>query len=113
MDRHAEIKDRCDDLDTRIDQICNDIQHVRVNYKLIDQCHVIDRQIREIYKWYDYMKDILKQYEYERKLATEKLDALDASSKLLNNTVQNIKSQASFRDRRVVSYSQLHDIPHL
>ena len=54
MENHAEIKDKCDDLDTRIEQMCNDIQQVRVNYKLIDQCYDIDRQVREIFEWYDY-----------------------------------------------------------
>ena len=113
MEHHAEIKDRCDDLDTRIEHMCNDIQQVRVNYKLIDQCYDIDRQVREIYDWYDYRKELLKQYECERKIALEKLKALDAKSKVLNNTIQNIKSQASFRDRHAVSYSQLHDNLHL
>lgn len=113
MEHHAEIKDRCDDLDTRIEDMCNDIQQVRVNYKLIDQCYDIDRQVREIYDWYDYRKELLKQYECERKIALEKLKALDAKSKVLNNTIQNIKSQASFRDRHAVSYSQLRDSPHL
>jgi chromosome segregation ATPase len=113
MEHHAEIKDRCDDLDTRIEDMCNDIQKVRVNYKLIDQCYDIDRQVREIYDWYDYRKELLKQYECERKIALEKLKALDAKSKVLNNTIQNIKSQASFRDRHAVSYSQLRDSLHL
>ena len=113
MEHHAEIKDRCDDLDTRIEDMCNDIQQVRVNYKLIDQCYDIDRQVREIYDWYDYRKELLKQYECERKIALEKLKALDAKSKVLNNTIQNIKSQVSFRDRHAVSYSQLHDNLHL
>ena len=113
MEHHAEIKDRCDDLDTRIEDMCNDIQQVRVNYKLIDQCYDIDRQVREIYDWYDYRKELLKQYECERKIALEKLKALYAKSKVLNNTIQNIKSQASFRDRHAVSYSQLHDNLHL
>jgi len=113
MEHHAEIKDRCDDLDTRIEDMCNDIQQVRVNYKLIDQCYDIDRQVREIYDWYDYRKELLKQYECERKIALEKLKALDAKSKVLNNTIQNIKSQASFRDRHAVSYSQLRDSLHL
>ena len=113
MEQHAEIKDKCDDLDTRIEQMCNDIQQVRVNYKLIDQCYDIDRQVKEIYDWYDYRKELLRQYECERKIALEKLKLLDAKSKVLNNTVQNIKSQASFRDRHVVSYSQLRDSLHL
>ena len=95
------------------ESMCNDIQQVRVNYKLIDQCYDIDRQVREIYDWYDYRKELLKQYECERKIALEKLKALDAKSKVLNNTIQNIKSQASFRDRHAVSYSQLHDNLHL
>ena len=113
MENHAEIKDKCDDLDTRIEQMCNDIQQVRVNYKLIDQCYDIDRQVKEIYEWYDYRKELLRQYECERKIALEKLKLLDAKSKVLNNTVQNIKSQAFSRDQRAVSYSQLHDIRHL
>jgi len=113
MENHAEIKDLCDDLDVRIDHICNDIRQVPVYYELIDQCYDIDRQIKEVYEWYDTWKEFLKQYECERIIAHEKLKKLNERSKLLNNAIQNIKSQASSRDRRAVSYSQLHDNLHL
>lgn len=113
MDQHAEIKDRCDDLDTRLEQMCDDIRKVRVHYKLIDQCYDIDRQVGEIYEWYDDRKEMLRQYECERKIALEKLKDLDAKSKVLNNAIQNVKSQAFSHDQRAVSYSQLHGNPHL
>ena len=112
MDSHAEIKDKCDEIDTRVDQICNDIRQVPLYYELIDQCYDIDQQVKEISEWYDISKEYLRQYECERKIANEKLKKLDERSKVLNNAVQNIKSQASFRDRRAVSYSQLRDIQH-
>jgi len=113
MEHHAEIKDLCDDLDVRIDHICEDIRQIPINYKLIDQCYDIDQRIKDIYEWYESTKYMLKQYEYQRNLALEKLKLLDDESKSLNNVIQNIKSQAFSRDQRAVSYSQLHDIPHL
>lgn len=96
MDNHVEIKDKCDDLETRMDEIANDIRHISFDYKIIDKYTNIDEEIYEIYEWYDGMKDMIKRYIQEKSAIENRLIDLDMRSKQLNNEVQNIKSQASF-----------------
>lgn len=96
MENHAEIKDRCDSLETHMDEIASDIRHISFDYKIIDKYTNIDEEIHKIYEWYDGMKDIIKRYVQERAVIEKRLVDLEKRSKQLNNEVQNIKSQASF-----------------
>ena len=64
MESHAELKDKCDGLETRLDEIAADIRDLPFNYKLVEKYHSIDEDVQKLYEWYDSMKnsssDILK-----------------------------------------------------
>jgi len=112
MENHAEIKDKCDGLETRLDEIADDIRHLPFDYKIVDKYTNIDEEIHEIYEWYDNMKDLIKRYLAEKSVIEKRLGDLDKRSKELNNTVQNLKLQAFSRAQHGGSYSQLSCIQH-
>ena len=112
MDNHAEIKDKCDGLETRLDEIAADIRDLPFDYKLVEKYHNIDEDINKLYEWYDSMKKILKQYFREKLIVEKKLQELDKRTKFLNNEVQSLKLQEFSRGQRVGSYSRLYQIPH-
>jgi chromosome segregation ATPase len=112
MESHAEIKDRCDGLETRLDEIAADIRDIPFNYRVVDIYSNIDEEIHQIYEWYDSMKVIIKRYLKEKDAIERRLQDLDAHSKSLNNLVQNLKLQVFSRDRHGGSYSQLPDNQH-
>ena len=112
MENHAEIKDKCDGLETRLDEIADDIRHLPFDYKIVDKYTNIDEEVHEIYEWYDNMKDLIKRYIAEKSVIEKRLGDLDKRSKDLNNTVQNLKSQAPFHVPRGGSYSQLQNTQH-
>ena len=97
---HAEIKDKCGSLDTRLDEIGEDLRNISFNYKLIDQYGSIDQEVAKVYQWYDKNKKIIKKlnkwvtkYQNEKSMIEETLSNLELKTKQLNNTVQNIKLQ--------------------
>lgn len=112
MDQHAEIKDKCDDLDSKIQELCVDIREVPTTYRIVHQCHEIDEQLNRIYEWYETTKEVITKYNQERERVLSDLENMENALKTLNNTVQNTKSQAFSRDRREASYSLLHGIQH-
>jgi chromosome segregation ATPase len=112
MENHAEIKDKCDGLETRLDEIADDIRHLPFDYKLVDKYTNIDEEIHEIYEWYDNMKDLIKRYLAEKSVIEKRLVDLDKRSKELNNNVQNLKLQAFSRAQHGGSYSQLPNNQH-
>jgi uncharacterized coiled-coil DUF342 family protein len=99
MDNHAEIKDKCDGLETRLDEIAADIRDLPFDYKLVEKYHNIDEDINKLYEWYDSMKKILKQYSREKLIVEKKLQELDKKTKFLNNEVQSLKLQEFSRDQ--------------
>ena len=99
MDNHAEIKDKCDGLETRLDEIAADIRDLPFDYKLVEKYHNIDEDINKLYEWYDSMKKILKQYSREKLIVEKKLQELDKKTKFLNNEVQTLKLQEFSRDQ--------------
>ena len=107
---HAEIKDKCDCLDTRLEEIAADIRELPTHYKLISKYNNIDDDLQKLYDWYYTMKDVLKQYAQEKRLVEAKLEQLNTRTKSLNNEVQNFKLQEFSRDQHGGSYSQLHRI---
>jgi chromosome segregation ATPase len=113
METHAEIKDKCDGLETRLDEIADDIRHLPFDYKIVDKYTNIDEEVHEIYEWYDNMKDLIKRYIAEKSVIEKRLNDLDKRSKDLNNTVQNLKLQAFSRVRHGGSFSQLPCNRHL
>lgn len=112
MEHHAELKDKCDGVETRLDEIASDIREIPFNYKLVDEYTHIDEELSQIYEWYEERKKWFVSYQLEKKLVEDKLNELNKQCKLLNNNVQNIKSQAFSRDRHGGSYSQLQNIQH-
>jgi septation ring formation regulator EzrA len=113
MDTHVEIKDKCDDLESRLNEIASDIRELPFKYKIVENYTIIDEELFHVYEWYEKNKEILKKYEKERKECIEILNKLNIQTKSLNNEVQNVKSQASSHVLREVSYSQLPYTQHL
>jgi len=109
MDSHAEIKDECDGLENRLDDIATDIRDLPFHYRLVDKYTIIDEKLQEIYEWYNSMKGVIRRYEAEKEVITNKIDELSVATRLLNNEVQNLKLQAFSHGRRGGSYSQLPD----
>jgi chromosome segregation ATPase len=107
MDNHAEIKDKCDGLDTRLEELAADIRELPTQYKLISKYNNIDDDLQKLYDWYHTMKDVLKQYTQEKQIVEAKLEQLDTQTKSLNNEVQNLKLQEFSHDQHGGSYSQL------
>jgi len=112
MENHAEIKDKCDGLETRLGEIAEDIRHLPFDYKIVDKYTNIDEEIYEVYEWYDNMKDLIKRYQAEKSAIERRLVDIDKRTKELNNTVQNLKLQEFSHVRRGGSYSRLPCSPH-
>jgi septation ring formation regulator EzrA len=100
MENHAEIKDKCDGLETRLDEIAADIRDLPFDYKLVEKYKSIDEDIEKIYEWYDGMKKVFKRYSEEKLLVDKKLQELGTKTKFLNNEVQNLKLREFSRDQR-------------
>ena len=104
MENHAEIKDKCDGLETRLDEIATDIRDLPFDYKLVEKYKSIDEDIQKLYEWYDGMKKMLKKYLEEKDIVENKLKELDTKTKFLNNTVQSLKLQEFSRDQHAYDY---------
>lgn len=109
---HAEIKDKCDGLETRLDEIAADIRDLPFNYKIVEVYSGIDDEMNDIYEWYDSTKVIIKRYLKEKEAIERRLVELDVHTKSLNNHVQRLKLQEFSHARHGGSYSQLHGIQH-
>ena len=96
MESHAEIKDRCNGLETRLDEIAADIRDIPFNYRVV---HIYSNIDEEIYEWYESMKTLINRYIQEKVAIENRLKDLDLESKSLNNLVQNLKSRAFSRDQ--------------
>jgi septation ring formation regulator EzrA len=110
MESHAEIKDECDGLETRLDEVASDIRLLPTDYRLISKYNDIDEDLQRLYEWYDKMKKVLQRYSQEKILVEEKLKELNRKTKFLNNEVQSLKLQEFSHDQHGGSYSQL---PHI
>lgn len=104
MENHAEIKDKCDGLETRLDEIAADIRDLPFDYKLVEKYKSIDEDIQKLYEWYDGMKKVFKRYSEEKLLVDKKLQELGTKTKFLNNEVQNLKSREFSRDQHAYDY---------
>ena len=93
MDSHADIKDKCDGLENRLDEIAADIRDLPFHYKLVD-------------------KYMFHRYTSEKQAIEKRIEELNMESKSLNNEVQNLKLQAFSRVRHGGSYSQLPSNQH-
>ena len=113
MENHAEIKDKCDGLETRLDEIAADIRDLPFDYKIVDKYTSIDDEMYQIYEWYEKEKDVIQRYMKEKAAIEKRIQELDKASKSLNNEVQNLKLREFSRVRHGGSYSQLPDNQHL
>ena len=93
MENHAEIKDKCDGLETRLDEIAADIRDLPFNYRIVEAYSDIDNEINHIYEWYDSAKVIIRRYLKEKEAIERRLKELDVHTKSLNNKVQSLKLQ--------------------
>ena len=91
MEDHAEVKDKCIGLETKLDEIASDIRNLPFNYKLVEKYSNIDENVQEIYDWYEKNKIILENYTKEKSNIDAKLRDLEKSTKFLNHETQNIK----------------------
>lgn len=104
MESHAELKDKCDGLETRLDEIAADIRDLPFDYKLVEKYHSIDEDVQKLYEWYDSMKKLFKRYSQEKIVVEKKLQELDKRTKFLNNEVQNLKLQEFSRGQHAYEY---------
>jgi chromosome segregation ATPase len=116
IEDHAEFKDACQDLETRIDEISDDLRKLPTDYKLIGQYSDIDKEINEVSEWYEAKRRelyiFLEKYKLERKLMDVKISRIDTDLKHLNNDVQNLKLQVFSHDQHGGSYSRLSEYLH-
>ena len=112
MENHSEIKDKCDGLETRLDEIAADIRDLPFDYKIVETYTSIDDEVYQIYEWYENAKETIQRYMKEKAAIERRLGELDKVSKSLNNTVQNLKLQEFSRVRHGGSYSQLPNTQH-
>ena len=117
INEHAEFKDACQELETRIEEIANDMQNFPTDYKLAEKYTKIDDEIYEVSEWYEDKKRELinfeKSYQYERRLMEAKVARLNEKLKKFNNVVQSLKLQEFSRAQHGGSYSQLPQNRHL
>jgi septation ring formation regulator EzrA len=91
MEDHAEVKDKCIGLETKLDEIASEIRNLPFNYKLVEKYSNIDENVHEIYDWHEKNKIILENYMKEKSIVDEKLRDLEKSTRFLNHETQNIK----------------------
>jgi septation ring formation regulator EzrA len=111
-EKHAEIKDKCDGLETRLDEIAADIRDLPFDYKIVEKYNNIDGDVQKLYEWYEGMKKLFKRYSQEKLVVEKKLQELDTKAKYLNHEVQNLKLREFSHAQHGGSYSQLSRIPH-
>lgn len=97
FEEHAEIRDKYQELNTKIDEIAADLSTIKIDGKLAEQYSDIDQEIYEVYLWYDEKKKMFEQYMRERSEQDEKIIKLTRKIKMLNNDVQNARLQAISR----------------
>jgi len=88
---HAEIKDVCDDIQNKLDEIAVDIRELPFNYNIIEEYSGIDHEVYEIYEWYEKNKQLLEKYESEKNAINMRLKELERYTQFLNHKVQNFK----------------------
>ena len=114
LEEHAEFKDVCQGLETHIDEIAADLRELPTDYKLIGQYSNIDKEINEVFEWYeDKRRELInfeKSYRYERRIMDAKVTRLNENLKKINNDVQNLKLRVFSHDQHGGSYSRLPQI---
>ena len=116
LDDHAEFKDACQDLETRIDEVAADMRKLPTDYTMAEKYSSIDKEIHEVSEWYEAKRKelflFIETYKLERKLMNVKISRLDSDIKNLNTDVQNLKLLAFSHDQHGGSYSRLSEYLH-
>ena len=116
LEDHAEFKDACQELETRIEEIAYDIQGFPTDYKLAEKYIKIDDEICEVSEWYqDKRRELInfeKSYQYERRIMDAKVTRLNENLKKFNNVVQSLKLQEFSHGQHGGSYSRLSPYLH-
>jgi chromosome segregation ATPase len=116
IDAHAEFKDTCQELETRIDEIAVDLRDLPTDYKLAEKYTDIDREICEVSEWYERKKQELintrKRYWNERNAMEARAYKINDDIKKLNNEVQTLKLREFSHAQHGGSYSQLSPFLH-
>jgi chromosome segregation ATPase len=116
IDAHAEFKDTCQELETRIDEIAVDLRNLPTDYKLAEKYADIDREICEVSEWYDTKKqeliDFHKRYWKERNAMEARAYKINDDIKKFNNQVQTLKLREFSHAQHGGSYSQLSPFLH-
>ena len=112
-EQHAEFKAAYQDLETRIDEVAEDMRKLPTDYAMVEQYNSIDKEINEVSEWYEEKrKDLflfIETYKLECKLMNVKISKIDSDIKHLNNHVQNLKLLAFSHDQHGGSYSRLSE----
>jgi len=89
-----EFKDKCQEMEVRLEEIAVDLQKLPTDYKLAEQYSNIDQEVYEMLLWYEKIKT-------EKQIMEQRLERVNYVIKNLNNDVKNLRL-------REFSRSQLH-----
>ena len=95
-----EFKDKCQDLEVRLEEIAVDLQELPTDYRFAERYVEVDQEVYEMVKWYEKIKN-------EKKKMEERLRRVEHEMKLLNNDLQSLKLREFSHAQHGGSYSQL------
>jgi len=92
LEDHAELKDKCQMLCTKANELANDMKEIEdIDMKIYSLFYEIDAEITSIYEWYEKYRKLFKRYSKDKDRIIEKIQTLDDYLKYVNNEVQNLK----------------------
>ena len=92
LEDHAELKDKCQMLCTKANELANDMKDIEdIDMKIYNLFYEIDAEIMSIYEWYEKYRKVFKRYSKDKDRIIEKIQTLDDYLKYVNNEVQNLK----------------------
>lgn len=84
IDRHAEFKDSCRELEVRSEEVAAELRELPTDYKLAERYTQIDQEIYEMQEWYEKVKK-------ERIQMEERLRRVSGDLQNLDNDVNRLK----------------------
>ena len=100
LEQHMEFKDTCQDLDAHINEITVKLQTLPIeDYKIIERYTGLDEEMNDVIEWYENKRNEIilfcNKYDFEKKLMGVKLSRMEDTLQILDNDVEQIKSQKS------------------
>jgi len=100
LEQHTEFKDTCQDLDAHINEITVKLQTLPIeDYKIIERYTGLDEEMNDVIEWYENKRNEIilfcNKYDFEKKLMGVKLSRMEDTLQILDNDVEQIKSQKS------------------